>query len=127
MEKLIESAKAAMENSYSPYSKFKVGAAVLSESNNIYSGCNIENASYGATVCAERTAVLKAVSTGEKKITKIAIVSASETMPYPCGMCLQVLSEFAGGNLEIIIVNCWGKIEITLLKNLMPKIFKLEK
>jgi len=70
LEKLIESAKAAMENSYSPYSKFKVGAAVLSESNNIYSGCNIENASYGATVCAERTAVLKAVSTGEKKLQK---------------------------------------------------------
>ena len=127
MEKLIEKAKTAMESSYCPYSKFKVGAAVLTESDNIYSGCNIENASYGATVCAERTAVLKAISAGEKRIAKIAIVSGSETMPYPCGICLQVLSEFADGNLEIIIINNCEKTEKTLLKNLMPKTFKLEK
>ncbi len=94
MEELIQQAKQAMNHAYVPYSKFKVGCAVKTKSGKVYTGCNIENASYGATNCAERTAIFKAVSEGEKEITQIAIVSSGNMVTYPCGICRQVISEF---------------------------------
>ena len=104
---LFGKAVEASGNSYSPYSKFKVGAALLTESGNIYTGCNIENASYSLTMCAERTAVFKAVSQGEKNFKAIAIAGSpnddfSNPCP-PCGACLQVLSEFCGDDFIIIL------------------------
>lgn len=91
---LIERAKEAMEYAYSPYSKFKVGAAILTEGGDIFTGCNIENSSYGATICAERTAAVKAVSSGQAHFMAIAVVCSSGEYAYPCGVCRQFLSEF---------------------------------
>lgn len=93
-EKLIEYAENAMKNAYAPYSNFKVGSAVLLSDDTVYTGCNIENSSYGATICAERTAIFKAVSEGRRDIVKIAIVSSSNDKTYPCGICRQVMAEF---------------------------------
>lgn len=95
LNKLSEAAAKAAKNSYSPYSGFAVGAAVLTENGKVYSGTNVENASYGATMCAERVAIFKAVSEGEKKILALAVYTDAADYAYPCGMCLQVLSEFA--------------------------------
>lgn len=90
---LIEKAKEAMQYAYTPYSNFKVGAALLTKSGKVYLGCNIENSSYGATNCAERTAIFKAISEGEREFVKIAVVSTSGEETYPCGICRQVLAE----------------------------------
>ena len=100
---LLEKAYEGRENAYAPYSNFKVGAAVLAENGKIYTGCNIENASYGATNCAERTAIFKAISEGNRKICAIAIVGADDEYTYPCGICRQVIAEFADKNTEIIL------------------------
>ena len=100
---LLEKAYEGRKNAYAPYSNFKVGAAVLMENGKIYTGCNIENASYGATNCAERTAIFKAISEGNRKICAIAIVGADDEYTYPCGICRQVIAEFADENTEIIL------------------------
>lgn len=106
-EKLIHLALQAREKAYAPYSNFKVGAALLTDSGRIYTGCNIENASYGETVCAERTAVFKAVSDGERRFSKIAVVGGKDgdkTVPcYPCGACRQVIREFCKDDFTVII------------------------
>lgn len=102
-EELLFEAKKAMERAYVPYSKFKVGAALLTEDDSLYTGCNIENASYGATICAERTAISKAVSEGHTYISKIAIVSSAGEFTHPCGICRQVLAEFGDENTTIIL------------------------
>ena len=94
-QRLLLAAHQACTHSYSPYSGYPVGAAVLTPSGKIYAGTNIENASYGATMCAERTAVFKAVSEGEREILALAVVTTADSLPVPCGMCLQVLAEFA--------------------------------
>ena len=107
IETLLRSAVAAREHSYSPYSKFPVGAALLSESGEIYHGCNVENASYGLCICAERTAFVKAVSAGERKFRGIAITSKIESeVISPCGACRQFLVEF--GNIEVFMSNSTG-------------------
>ncbi len=121
---LINCAKEAMKNSYSPYSKFAVGSALLAKSGKIYLGCNIENASYGASNCAERTAIFKAVSEGEKEFEGIAIVSSSNDYTYPCGICRQVLSEFMPEG-EIILYN-EKDIKTIKVKDLLPYAFSLE-
>ena len=100
---LIDNAYSAMEKSYSPYSHFKVGAALVTEDGSIYTGCNIENASYGAAICAERTAMVKAVSEGHKSFKYIAIVSSSHEKTLPCGICRQFLSEFASKDAVVIM------------------------
>lgn len=122
-EALIIEAKKAMAYAYVPYSKFKVGAALLTESGQVYTGCNIENASFGATNCAERTAIFKAVSEGEHKFEKIAVVSSSEEHTFPCGICRQVMAEFMPDG-EVIFEN---KEEILVLKvtELLPFRFEL--
>ena len=117
-------AKEAMVYSYSPYSSFKVGACVLTKDGHIYTGCNIENSSFGATNCAERTAIFKAVSEGRKEFAKIAIVSSSGLKTYPCGICRQVMSEFFKGNEQIILENAGEIIKYTI-DYLLPDSFKL--
>lgn len=119
---LIEQAKKAMENAYAPYSGYKVGAAVKDCDGNIYTGCNIENASYGATLCGERMAIFKAVSEGSRKISVIAVTSQG-SMPYPCGMCRQVMTEFMDED-GIILLEHKGNVESYTLKELMPYAFK---
>ncbi len=98
---LYQAARDAMKNAYVPYSKYRVGAALLSKDGRLFTGCNIENAAYGNTLCAERTALVKAVSEGVLKFTKIAI-AASGSAPFPCGACRQSLYEFAPG-LEVLV------------------------
>ncbi len=132
-KELLIQAKNALKNSYSPYSEFKVGAALLTTSGKIYTGCNVENASYGATICAERTAILKAVSEGERDFSKIAIVSESDNkkfvdfagdFTFPCGMCVQVMTEFMKDS-EVILENKLGEIEVIKVKELAPFSFNL--
>ena len=101
---LVKTALDYRERAYAPYSNFKVGAAVLFESGNVYGGCNIENASFGATNCAERTAIFTGVASGETKIKVIAIAGSAEEYTYPCGICRQVLCEFADGDAAVILV-----------------------
>lgn len=117
---LIRMANEAMQFSYSPYSGFKVGAALLCRDGKVYTGCNIENASYGATNCAERTALFKAVSEGEREFTVIA-VTAEKTLAWPCGICRQALSEFAP-DLRVIAA-CGDRREEMSLRELLPGMF----
>lgn len=123
-KELIELAQKAMKNAYAPYSGFRVGAAILTKSGKVYTGCNVENSSYGLTVCAERVAVFKAVSEGEKEFVKIAIVSSARKKTFPCGACRQVLYEFAD-ELEIILEEN-GKIYKTTLKEIFPEGFRFK-
>jgi len=128
-EVLIEKAMTAMKNSYSPYSGFCVGAAVLTENGNIYTGCNIENASYSETVCAERTAFLSAVKDGEKLFEAIAIVGGKngsvESFCTPCGACRQVMAEFCGKDFEIYLYN-GTEIKTYTLGELLPESFSID-
>ena len=104
--KLIEEAKRALENAYAPYSKFRVGAAILTESGNIYKGCNVENASFGAAICAERTAATSAIAAeGKVGFKEIAIASESEQPAPPCGICRQFLSEFTEPDVQVYLVS----------------------
>ena len=119
-EELVALAKDAMKNSYSPYSKYRVGACILAKSGKVYQGCNIENASYGATNCAERTALFKAVSEGEREFTAIAI-AADKSLPWPCGICRQALSEFAP-DLRVIVA-CGDERDSLPLNVLLPHDF----
>jgi cytidine deaminase len=124
-EKLIEIAKKVSDNAYAPYSQFKVGAALLCKSGKVFTGCNVENSSYGLTNCAERTAVFKAVSEGESEFVKMVIYTDSEILFTPCGACRQVLSEF-NDSIKILIVSNSEQKE-TDLKELLPMNFSLRK
>lgn len=119
-EALIAAALAARERAYAPYSKFTVGAALLTESGKIYCGCNVENLSFGLTNCAERTAVFSAVADGQQSFKQIAIVSDSLEPISPCGACRQVLAEFAPA-MQVIAVNLKGDRFETTLKELLPR------
>ena len=121
MDRLIDAAAEAIDNSYSPYSSFPVGAAVLTDSGNIYKGTNIENASYGATVCAERVAIFKAVSEGDAHITAIAIYTNEANLAFPCGMCLQVMSEFCD-DIPVILASD-TLVRVYQLSELLPHRF----
>ncbi len=126
--KYNELVKAAIQikvNSYSPYSKFKVGAAVMGKNGKTYLGVNVENTSYGATNCAERTAIYNAITDGETNITAITIASDDDNFIYPCGICRQVIAEFADDNIEIICSRRDGKIKVYKLKDLLPHRFKV--
>ncbi len=122
---LIKEAILARNNSYSPYSHFKVGCALLCKNGKIYTGCNVENASYAEAICAERTAIVKAVSQGDMEFTAIAIVGAIDEIndfTYPCGACRQVLNEFCDNSLEIVLYN--GKeTKLCTLGQLFPNSF----
>jgi cytidine deaminase len=119
-EELISRAQHAQQNAYAPYSQFKVGAAILSEDGQVFTGCNVENSTFGATSCAERNAVYCAVCTGAQVFTKIIIVTDSEEPVMPCGICRQVLYEF-NPNIEIIAVSASGKTERTRLSAIFPR------
>ena len=123
-EMLIKEALDARKRAYTPYSKFNVGAAVLTEEGKIYSGCNIENASYGATNCAERTAIFKAVSEGSRKVTAVAVVGDLNSFTYPCGICRQVIVEFAlDQNIDIILAKNTKEFIVVKLKEILPGAF----
>lgn len=119
---LIEKAREAREYAYVPYSGFHVGAALITDDKTIYTGCNIENSSYCATVCAERTAVFKAVSQGKKHIKKIAVVSDSQRETPPCGICRQVMAEFMEPDSQIILEAPEGLV-VYKLSELLPNSF----
>ncbi|NJD03497.1 MAG: cytidine deaminase [Ruminiclostridium sp.] len=120
---LIKKAKEAMNRAYAPYSCFRVGAALIGGSGNVYTGANIENISFGATICAERTAVFKAISEGESKLKIIAIASDSEDYIHPCGICRQVLAEFSEKSLRVLCSNKKGDFREYTLEQLLPNAF----
>lgn len=121
---LIDYAKKALDNSYAPYSHFNVGAALLTDDDKLFLGCNIENASYGATICAERTAIFKAVSEGYRHFNRIAIVARDGSTAYPCGICLQVMNEFMPDGS--IILEDKGDLVSYKVSDLLPHGFVLE-
>ncbi len=123
-KKLIAEAKRVREFAYCPYSKFAVGAAVLGASGEIYGGCNIENASFSVTNCAERTAIFKAISSGEEDILAIAVVAEGAAPVAPCGACRQVISEFRIPN--ILMANLSGDVKEMTLEELLPGAFSAE-
>jgi len=122
-KKLVQEAKKARGNAYAPYSKFKVGAALLSKKDKVYTGANVENSSYGLSMCAERVALFGAVSSGEKEFSKLAIVANTKKPITPCGACRQILLEFCD-DLEIISATIKGKMKRYTLKELYPFPFK---
>ncbi|AEY65852.1 cytidine deaminase [Clostridium sp. BNL1100] len=122
---LASYARKAMDTAYAPYSKFKVGAALLTASGKVYTGCNVEIASFGATNCAERTAIFKAVSEeGRIKIDRIAIASEDEDYIYPCGICRQVMAEFADDEMELICTKKNGEYIKIRFGDLLPNAFR---
>lgn len=121
-EKLIAAARAARENAHAPYSNFRVGAAVQAKSGRIFTGCNVENASYGLTCCAERVAIFKAISEGERGFDTIAVVTDTETLTPPCGACRQIIWEFCG-DVEVVMANLKGKVERERAGTLLPRPF----
>ena len=119
---LIKAAIDAREKAYAPYSNFQVGAAVESESGDIYIGCNVESASYGLTVCAERVAIWKGISRGEKRFKRIAVVVDTEELTPPCGVCRQIIWEFCG-DVPVVLSNLNGKTETIQMSELLPRAF----
>lgn len=122
MDNLLKAAIESRKNAHAPYSKFLVGAAVEDEDGRIHTGCNIENATYGLTLCAERVAVFKAVSEGVRKFRRVAVAADTETLTPPCGACRQILWEFCG-DVDVTLVNLAGKTETLRLKDLFPRAF----
>ncbi len=123
-EKLVQLAMLAKDNAYAPYSKFSVGAALLCEDGSVITGCNVENATYGATICAERTAAAHAVSQGKVKFTKIAIVGSNSDFCVPCGICRQFLIEFTD-DLIFLCANNAGEYRRYSFSDLLPNAFTL--
>lgn len=121
-EALIEVAKAARLQAAAPFSNFQVGAAVRTANGKVYTGCNVESASYGLTVCAERIAIWKALSEGERQFTDLAVVADTETLTPPCGTCRQIIWEFAQG-ATIVFANLSGKQETFHIADLLPRAF----
>jgi len=122
LQKLVEAAKEAREKARAPFSDFKVGAALLTKDDKIFTGCNIENASYGLTMCAERVAIFKAISEGENVFQKIVVVADTEDLTPPCGACRQIIWEFCG-DVEIVLTNLDGKTETMRMSELFPRAF----
>ena len=122
MPDLLEAALRVRENAHAPFSKFKVGAAIEDESGRIFTGCNVENATYGLTVCAERVAVFKAISEGARKFRRVVVAADTDMLTPPCGACRQILWEFCG-DVEVTLVNLHGKTEKFQMKDLFPRPF----
>lgn len=121
-EELIAAAAEVREKAYAPYSNFKVGAAVETDEGEIYTGCNVESASYGLTVCAERVAIWKGISRGVTKFGRIAVVVDTEELTPPCGVCRQIIWEFCG-DVPVILANLQGKSETVKMSELLPRAF----
>ena len=124
-EDLIALALEARKKAYAPYSHFPVGAALLAESGQVYTGCNVENASYGLSICAERVAIFKAISADERGFKALAVVT--ESMATPCGACRQVLAEFGGDDMQVIVANLQGDKVVYSLAELLPASFTAQK
>lgn len=125
-KELVKAAFEARQNAYAPFSGFKVGAALLTEEGKVYKGCNIEVSTYSGTLCAERNAVFKAVSEGERNFKAIAVTANTEDYVYPCGICRQVLAEFCKDGLKVICANSEGEYNTYKLGELLPKAFRLK-
>ena len=124
LDELLRLAAEARDHSYSPYSHYRVGAALLTKDGRIYQGCNIENASYTPTICAERTAFFKAIYDGVRSFSAIAIIGSGELPAYPCGVCRQVMSEFCDGGFIIVTANRDADTVVTeTLDQMMPHRF----
>ena len=119
---LIAAATQARENAHAPYSNFRVGAALRAKSGRVFTGCNVENATLGLTCCAERTAIFKAVSEGERGFEAIAVVADTDTLTPPCGACRQIIWEFCG-DVPVIMANLKGKVLQESMANLLPRAF----
>ena len=119
---LVEKALEMRENSYAPYSGFRVGAALECDDGSVWGGCNVENAAYGSSICAERTALVKAVSEGKRSFRRLAVAGDSTDLCWPCGACRQMLREF-GTELEILVANRDGGYEVHRLSELLPHSF----
>ncbi len=124
-EELIEIATQALKNAHAPYSTYQVGAALLCADRTIFSGCNVENASFGLTNCAERTAIFSAIAAGKKEFQAIAIVASGSAAPFPCGACRQVMVEFCGPDFPVYVAND-DEYATTTLGDLLPNSFDLE-
>ena len=122
MDPLLEAALAARQNAHAPFSRFPVGAAIEDAAGRIHTGCNVENATYGLTLCAERVAIFKAISEGARQFRRAAVAADTETLTPPCGACRQILWEFCG-DIEIALVNPRGRTETFRLKDLFPRPF----
>ena len=122
MTDLVKAALAARGNAHAPFSKFKVGAALLCQDGRVFTGCNVENATYGLTICAERVAVFKAISEGATKFNALAVAADTDTLTPPCGACRQILWEFCG-DIELTLANLQDKSETLKLKDLFPRPF----
>jgi cytidine deaminase len=125
-EQLIKEAKAAREKAYVPYSKFQVGAALLTKDGKVYHGCNIENAAYSMCNCAERTALFKAYSEGDKEFSMIAVVADTARPVPPCGACRQVISELCSQDMKVVLTNLKGDVEELSVAELLPGAFSPE-
>lgn len=121
-DSLITAAKQARENAYAPFSNFRVGAAVRANSGRVFTGCNVENATLGLTCCAERVAIFKAVSEGERGFDAIAVVTDVSGLTPPCGACRQIIWEFCG-DVPVVMANLDGKVETETAANLLPRPF----
>ena len=121
-DSLIAEARHARENAHAPYSNFRVGAALRATSGRVFGGCNVENATYGLTVCAERIAIFKAISEGERGFDAVAVVTDADRLTPPCGACRQLLWEFCG-DATVILANLKGKTEVLRMRDLFPKPF----
>jgi cytidine deaminase len=126
-EELIQLAAKAAQSAYAPYSKFHVGSALETDDGEVFVGCNVENASYGLTICGERNAIFSMIAAGGRKIAHIAIVAGGDTPPYPCGACRQVINEFADPDCPVYVAptSRLDRYEAMTLGELLPKSFKL--
>ena len=129
MKALLRVAMKAAKQSYSPYSRFPVGAALVTAKGEVFAGCNVENASFGLTICAERVALLKALSEGKRTFAVMAVVGGMGKAIRPCGACLQVLAEFCGSDFPLILASLddHKQFEVVLLGDLLPQVFDLKK
>ncbi|HEY4602480.1 MAG TPA: cytidine deaminase [Cerasibacillus sp.] len=121
---LLQSAKEALKGAYVPYSQFPVGAALLAKSGKVYTGCNIENASYPLTCCAERVAIFKAISNGERQFSKMVVVADTDRPVPPCGACRQVMNEFFDAKMPIYLANQTNEIKLVNIESLLPFSFQ---
>jgi cytidine deaminase len=121
-DSLINAARTAREHAHAPYSNFRVGAAVRAKSGRIFNGCNVENSTYGLTLCAERVAIFKAISEGERGFDAVAVVTDTDSLTPPCGACRQIIWEFCG-DAEVVLANLKGKTEQHRMAALFPKPF----
>jgi cytidine deaminase len=122
VENLIREAKAVRDRAHAPFSGFRVGAALLAKDGRIFTGCNVENATYGLTICAERNAIFKAISEGAREFSRIAVVAETDELTPPCGACRQIIWEFCG-DIEIVLSNLRGKVDSVRMAALLPRPF----